>query len=92
MKITKLLNNNAIIAMNHGKEVIIIGTGVGFKAKIGDKVDNDKIQKVFSLNDNANRLLELIKEIPDVYLEITEMIIAYGKKKMSNSLIVYIYK
>ena len=29
-------------------EVIIIGTGIGFRAKKGDQVDESKIQKMFT--------------------------------------------
>ena len=40
-------------------EVIIIGTGIGFRAKKGDQVDESKIQKMFITGENK-QLLEMI--------------------------------
>lgn len=81
MIIKQLLNNNVIIAKDKRKEVVVMGTGLGFKAKVGEKVDESKIQKIFTLKDYGNKLSELIEEIPAIYLEITEMIVEYGKEK-----------
>lgn len=80
MKIVKLLNNNVIIAKDRRKgEVVVMGTGIGFQAKIGDSIRKDKIQKVFVLNDHS-KLGELISQIPASYLELTEKIVNYAKE------------
>lgn len=51
MVITGILNNNAVIAKEEGKpEVVVFGTGVGFKKKRGDPVDEQKIQTVYVNN------------------------------------------
>lgn len=80
MKIVKLLNNNVIIAKDRRKgEVVVMGTGIGFQAKIGDSIRKDKIQKIFILNDHS-KLGELISQIPASYLELTEKIVNYAKE------------
>lgn len=79
MKIVKLLNNNVIIAKDRKKgEVVVMGTGIGFKANIGDTVSREKIQKMFVLHDNS-KLAELISQIPASYLELTEKLVEYAK-------------
>ena len=79
MKIKQVLNNNVVIATERNKEVIVIGTGLGFKAKKGERIEESRIQKVFTPREYESRLTELIHEIPAIYLEITEAIVEYGE-------------
>ncbi|MDQ0363002.1 PRD domain-containing protein [Breznakia pachnodae] len=88
MIIVQLLNNNVIIARDKKREIIVMGTGLGYKARVGDKVDESKIQKTFMMKEFNAKLIDLVEEIPAVYLEITEMIVEYGEElglKFSNS-------
>ena len=81
MIITKPLNNNVVMAKDQQQEeVIVVGTGIGFHKKAGDIIDEQKIQKVFSVADN-NKLAELISQIPGQYIELTEKIVQYAKRK-----------
>lgn len=53
IKIVQPLNNNVVMGYDRKKgEVIIIGTGIGFRAKKGDQVDESKIQKMFITGEN----------------------------------------
>ncbi|MEK5038002.1 glucose PTS transporter transcription antiterminator GlcT [Sporosarcina sp. FSL K6-3457] len=50
--IHKALNNNVLIATDSsGNEVILIGRGIGFGAKVGESIQQEKIEKLFVLND-----------------------------------------
>lgn len=81
MIITKPLNNNVVMAKDQQQEeVIVVGTGIGFHKKAGDIIDEQKIQKVFSVADN-NKLAELISQIPGQYIELTEKIVQYAKRR-----------
>lgn len=92
MIIKKLLNNNVVIASTeNGDEVVVMGTGLGFKAKIGDKVNKDKIQKVFVLKEYGSKLTELIEDIPIEFLEITEKIVEFAKNEYNLTLEKAIY-
>ena len=52
MKIDKVINNNLIRAFDkNDKEVLVMGCGLGFKKKIGEEIDSDKIEKVYYLED-----------------------------------------
>lgn len=92
MKIKKILNNNVLIVSDEQKqEHIVVGRGIGFSKQKGDCIDEDKIDRIFSSDQNkSNRLLELIKEIPEAYLSIAEEIIEYAEsildKKLSDSI------
>lgn len=90
MIIKQLLNNNAIIAVNEKQEeVIVIGTGLGFKRKVGTVVEESKIQKIFVLKGNS-KLEELVSAIPIEYLEAVEKIVHHAENvydlKMDESI------
>ena len=80
IKIVQPLNNNVVMGYDRKKgEVIIIGTGIGFRAKKGDQVDESKIQKMFITGENK-QLLEMIGAIPPEYFELVEEIFEKAKK------------
>ncbi|WP_459914073.1 CAT RNA binding domain-containing protein [Enterococcus thailandicus] len=50
LKILRILNNNVVVALNdEGKEIVLMGNGLGFQKKQGFKVDSDSIEKVFEI-------------------------------------------
>ena len=81
IKIVQPLNNNVVMGYDRKKgEVIIIGTGIGFRAKKGDQVDESKIQKMFITGENK-QLLEMIGAIPPEYFELVEEIFEKAKEE-----------
>ena len=46
MKIDKIINNNLVRAFENNKEIIVMGCGLGYKKKIGEIIDEKKIEKV----------------------------------------------
>lgn len=92
MKLLKVLNNSALIVEDEGIEKIVLGRGIGFGLSSGDEVNKAKVDRIFSVDseNEKSRLIELIKEIPDACLEISEEIIAYAqailKKEISDSI------
>lgn len=94
MKIGKILNNNVVVVYGEkNSEKIIMGCGIAFQKRVGDNVDEGKIDKVFSLvNPNTNsRLQQLLCDIPMEYVELTEKIIDYTREKYQKKLNEYIY-
>ena len=46
MIIQKVINNNVVSTFDaNGKEVILMGKGIGFRKKAGDELDKNKIEK-----------------------------------------------
>lgn len=82
MKITRVLNTNAVLTTDpQGEETILLGAGIGFKHKPGDAVEEAKIEKRFVLKDkdHQSRFEELINSIPQQYIMVAEAIISLGR-------------
>ena len=94
MKVGKILNNNVVVVFENGKtEKIVMGRGIAFGKKVGDTIDEEKIDKTFLLenSDNNSKLQQLLKDIPAEYLNTTEKIIEYAKTKAERSLNDFLY-
>jgi beta-glucoside operon transcriptional antiterminator len=85
LKITKILNNNAVIVTDDGEENIAIGSGVGFDKRKNDIVNPNKIEKLFVLKENE-KLQQLLLRIPEEHLALSEEIILYAEKLLETSL------
>ena len=82
MIIKKIINNNIIQSQNkNGQEIIVMGCGLGFKKKSGENVDESKIEKIYTINDNNSRkqLEEILSQVPLECIQITNEIVDYGK-------------
>ena len=93
VQIHKILNNNVVeILDGNGKEVIIMGRGIAFRKKVGDFLDEDKIDKRFYLADEKQieKFKQFLELIPMEYIELADDIIQYAKitinRKFSESL------
>lgn len=89
MKVVKVYNNNVVSVLNEQKqELIVTGRGIGFQKKRGDELEEEKIDKVFSLKDRAvsEKFKSLLYEVPMEYMEVTEEIISYAKEKLAKDL------
>lgn len=89
MKLFKSINNNIISAFDDsGREVVIIGKGIGYKAIAGAEIPKEKIEKVFVMSDqdNVERLKELFLTIPTKYIELTDEILIYAKDHLRKKL------
>ncbi|RHW05915.1 BglG family transcription antiterminator LicT [Bacillus cereus] len=94
MKIAKIINNNVISTFNdQNEELVIMGRGMGFQKKIGEAVDEDKIEKIFKLHnkDVSEKFKTLLYEIPIEYMAVSEEIITYAKEKLGKKLNESIY-
>ena len=89
MKILKPINNNIVSALEDtGEEVVVIGRGIGFRAREGDEIPEDKIQKVFHMKsqNETERLKELFASLPDEYIRLTDEILLYAKDSLQKRL------
>lgn len=68
MKISKQLNNNIVIAADgQGREVVLMGKGIGFGVKPGEAPNMDLVEKRFfglSSGAHTDQLAELLERIP----------------------------
>src|SRR5690625_502166 len=94
MKIKKVLNNNVAISHNElNQEVVVMGKGLAFQKKPGSSIEPTKIEKTFTLENKgiSNKIAELLKDIPEVYLELAYRIISLAKDKLPQKLDDYLY-
>ncbi|WP_339169258.1 PRD domain-containing protein [Paenibacillus sp. FSL H7-0943] len=94
MYIEKVLNNNVLLTKNQkGKEVIVMGRGISFNKVVGDPIEEEKIEKVFVLNENefTAKLTELLNDIPVTYLEVVNEIVTHSNEVLGTALSDNIY-
>ncbi len=87
MKITRILNNNAVIIFDsNDTECVVLGKGIAFKKKIGDNVDPNAINKVFTLKDKSlsEQYQKIVANIPLEHLEVSAEIIEIIKTELGN--------
>ncbi|WP_203246530.1 glucose PTS transporter transcription antiterminator GlcT [Sporosarcina beigongshangi] len=89
--IQKALNNNVLIATdNNGNEVILIGRGIGFGASAGELIQQEKIEKLFVLNDPEEQeqykqlLTSLDEDTLKVLISAVEMIQAQANRSLNE--------
>lgn len=89
MIITKILNNNVIIVKDQkDQELIVMGKSLGFQNRVGNLIDESKIEKTYVLKDsNLNQnLVKLIEEIPQEHFEVSSEIIDYARQNLNGNL------
>ncbi|WP_047985503.1 BglG family transcription antiterminator LicT [Ornithinibacillus californiensis] len=94
MKIKKVLNNNVVITENEqNEEMVVMGKGLAFQKKVGQSVDESKIEKTFRLQNTGitEKLDLLLKDTSEKYLTIASEILEYAKAKLPYKLDEYLY-
>ena len=89
MVISKVLNNNVVIALkDDGTELVLMGTGLGFQKKVGSHIDDEKIQKTFELKGDLDslRVEEMLSEIPEDIIEMSYRILKMSKEKLNKEI------
>lgn len=89
MKAIKILNNSLILASDdQGKEVIVMGKGIGFHHKSDQIIEDNLIEKVFVLKDeiSMNEYIKLIEQTPLAHIEIVNEIIHRANASLNGKL------
>ena len=92
MKIARVFNNNIVLALDEaGREVILTGRGLGFRARPGQAVDASKVVRRFVPSDgrDADHLAQLLSGIPQEHIElVADALTEAGVEAGSPSLLV----
>ena len=89
MRIVKIYNNNAVETKDTDcREIIVVGCGLAFKKRVGDEIDDSKIQKIFVLSepDVNMRFREFLSYIPLDYLPMGNESMKIWQRKLSEIL------
>ena len=86
MRIIKVFNNNSVAALsNELGDIIVTGSGVGFQKKIGDLVDENKIEKTYLFKGkDQEKLTKDIENMAPIYYEITNKIVSKANKELET--------
>lgn len=94
MVIQKIFNNNSILALDSNKrEVVVMGRGIGFRKNVGDKIDSEKVEKIFILKEKeaSEKFKMLLEDIPKEIIYVCYDIIEYAKNILDVKISEYIY-
>lgn len=83
MQVAKTINNNIVSCLDDsGREVIVMGRGLGFQCKPGTPVRQELVEKVFHLENpqQADRFKQLLSGLPPVHLQLCTRIIDYASE------------
>ncbi|MEK4185199.1 BglG family transcription antiterminator LicT [Bacillus sp. FSL K6-1145] len=89
MIISKVINNNVVSAYDDEQhELVIMGRGIAFQKKSGDPIDQERIEKVFSIQnkDISEKFKTLLYDIPIEYMQVCEAIIDHARTTLNKNL------
>ncbi|QLL72703.1 PRD domain-containing protein (plasmid) [Ligilactobacillus salivarius] len=96
MKIFKVINNNIVITLDqNNQKIILMGRGLGFKQRPGNNIDENLIEKRFSLSSSDNEESSVSQLLSNISLEdirVATQILNYAKDifntKVSDSKVI----
>ena len=94
MKVLKAINNNVVSCLDDdGRELVVMGKGLGFRAKPGDRMNPSAAEKIFRMDspEEVNRLKDLFAQLPPELLELCNRIIDHAKSALGHRLSESIY-
>lgn len=88
MRAKRVYNNNVLMVENeNGKEMILVGKGLGYRLSKGDKINIAKIEKKFEMKEiTSSKFTQLIQNIPMDTLVASEEVITYIKNNIENEI------
>ncbi len=77
-----------VLIEKDGKEIVAFGKGIGFGVKPGEEIDHSKVDQVFLSAENIRmqQYLELLSNIPEIYLTMVQDIVQYSKGYLETEL------
>ena len=89
MKITRVINNNVVAAVDdESHELVLMGNGIGFGKKLGDEVPPEAVEKTFARFDEkwVRNFKRLSEEIPYEFMHMTNENISYAQLSLGKEL------
>ena len=85
--ITKVMNNNCVLATLGGEEVIVSGTGVGYNKKPGMMLQKNPNNKTYSIRtEQKAELHKLIERVDIRFITFSETIVQYAQQNLDAKL------
>lgn len=90
----KVINNNIIKSTNDdGQDILVMGKGIGFKKAIGDDIDTQSIEQIYTSHTDVttNKLTQLLSNVRLEHLQVANEIIGFAKVSLGKKLNENIY-
>lgn len=94
MKVDKVINNNLVRSHDDAdREIMVMGSGLGFKKKPGDPIEKEKIEKIYILQgeEQGRHMEELLSEMPLECIQAANEIVDYAVVSLGKPLSNYLY-
>ena len=62
-RIHKILNNNAVVVLDEGKEKIVMGPGIAFQKRKNDLIPVGRIEKIFVMEEENEKFQQLLRTL-----------------------------
>lgn len=88
MKVLKVINNNMVSTRDsRGKEIIVMGCGLGFKTKPGSEINESRIERIYKMDNQSQteQLISLFEELPLEQIELANEVISYAKMHIDKA-------
>jgi len=84
--VKRLFNNNAVLVCDeNNEEYVLLGKGLAFNKKIEEPIDNDKIEKKFSLHLQTDKLFSLLREVPSHHITLVNQIVEMAEQTLHTN-------
>lgn len=87
MQITKILNNNVVVVIDdQQREKVVMGRGIGFQKRAGERINSSGIEKEYALSSHElnGRLSELLSHIPLEVMAACDRIISLAQERLGK--------
>lgn len=94
VRIKRIFNNNAILAADDsGGEKVFFGSGLGFKANVGEAINMDKVEKTFAYenDEGSSRLQRLLNNVPENVISLSYNIVEYCQNNLQHQMSDYLF-
>ena len=88
MKIIKILNNNVVYGRDHDGYAIVMGKGIGFNGKAGQKLQSEQIEKIIRMDsdETTSSFVKDLERIPHEFFELSNSIVDYATTALDTKL------
>lgn len=87
MKIIRILNNNVLVVIDDNqREKVVMGKGIGFQKRNGDRLPSSLVEKEYALSSHelTGRLSELLSHVPLEVMKTCDRIISLAKERLGK--------
>lgn len=94
LKVLKAINNSVVSCVDaDGTELVVMGKGLAFRVRPGDRLEAADVEKVFRMDspEQTHRLKDLFSQLPPQLLELCTQIIEHAKTTIGHRLNESIY-